>query len=37
MKWNDRKRKRTRMKRGKGEMKGMCCGAEVEEGWRGES
>ena len=21
----------------KGEMKGVCCGEEVEEGWRGES
>ena len=25
------------MRRGNGEMKGVCCGEEVQEGWRGES
>ena len=25
------------MRRGNGEMKGVCCGEEVEEGWKGES
>ena len=25
------------MRRGNGEMKSVCCGEEVEEGWRGES